>query len=62
MRKAYYVYRVGLDDQGEFLQVFDNLEAAKQFRECCYNLDEKCRKEGEYTPYYRYFITTEDNE
>lgn len=55
--KTYYVYRVGLDDDGEFLQVFDNLEAAKQFREFCYAEDERTRANGEYTPFYRYVIT-----
>lgn len=55
--KPYYVYRVGLDDQGELRYVFDNLEDAKQYREFCYAEDEKCRKEGEYVPYYRYVIT-----
>ena len=55
--KTYYVYRVGLNDEGEFLQVFDNLEAAKQFREFCYAEDERTRANGEYMPYYRYMIT-----
>lgn len=53
----YYVYRVGLDDEGEFLQVFDNLEAAKQFREFCYAEDERTRANGEVVPWYRYVIT-----
>lgn len=54
---TYYVYRVGLDDEGEFLQVFDNLEAAKQFREFCYAEDERTRANGEPTPWNRYVIT-----
>lgn len=55
--KIYYMYRVGLDDEGELLQVFDDLEAAKQFREFCYTEDERARTNGEYTPFYRYVIT-----